>query len=234
VHVRTPQQERIVSFDEILVCAGRAPNVDEFGLAKAGVRYDAACGIVVDDYLKTTNPRVYAAGDVCMTHKFTHAADAAARLVIQNALFGMFGKKRASALTIPWCTYTDPEIAHVGLSERDAAERNIAIDTVIVEAKNMDRAMTDGETDGLLKVHVAKGSDRILGATLVGRNAGDIISEITLAVTNKIGLAKCTAVIHPYPTRAEMVKRAADQYNRTRLTPVVKRLMAWLLARQRR
>lgn len=233
VLVRTVEHERIVPFDEILVCTGRTPNMDNMGLDRAGVRFDAG-GIVVDDYLQTTNPHVFAAGDVCMTQKFTHAADATARIVIQNALFGMFGKKRASMLTIPWCTYTDPEIAHVGLSERDALKRNIAIDTIHVEMKSMDRAITDGERAGLLKIHVAKGTDRILGATLVGRNAGDIISEITLAMTNKIGLAKFAAVIHPYPTRAEIVKRAADQYNRTRLTPNVRRFLAWILARQRR
>ncbi|NUM53088.1 MAG: mercuric reductase [Candidatus Hydrogenedentes bacterium] len=226
--------QRAVESDAVLVCTGRVPNVEELGLDAAGVEFDPRSGVVVNDHLRTTNPRIFAAGDVCMQHKFTHAADAAARIVIQNALFGFLPKKRASALTIPWCTYTDPEVAHVGLNERDAQRRNIDIDTIRVEMKQIDRAITDDETAGLLKVHLARGSDRIAGATLVARGAGDIISELTVAMTNNIGLGKLANVIHPYPTRAEIVKRAADQYNRTRITPRVRRILEWILARQRK
>lgn len=231
--VRLAETLRVIEADAILVCIGRQPNVDGLGLEIASVRFDPGKGIEVNDNLRTSNPRIFAAGDVCMEHKFTHAADAAARIAIQNALFAILPKKRVSALTIPRCTYTDPEIAHVGVSERDASARGSAIDTFRVDMKHVDRAITDDETEGLLKVHLAKGTGRIAGATLVGRAAGDIISELTVAMSNNIGLGKLANAIHPYPTRAEIVKRAADQYNRTRLTPRMKRLIEWVLALQR-
>ncbi len=213
--------------DELLVAVGRAPNIEGLGLDAAGVMAGRA-GVVVDDFLRTRNPRILAAGDVCSAFKFTHAADALARIAIRNALF--FGRSRASALTIPWCTYTSPELAHVGLSRREAAERDIVIDTIRVPLGQVDRARLDGD-GGLLEVHLATGTDRILGATLVAHNAGDIIAELTLAVRAGIGLRRIAETIHPYPTQVEVVKRAADAYNRTRLTPRVrgamKRLLAW-------
>jgi pyruvate/2-oxoglutarate dehydrogenase complex dihydrolipoamide dehydrogenase (E3) component len=213
-------------FDAILVGVGRAPNVEGLNLEAAGVAYDKS-GVKVDDYLCTGNPRIYAAGDVCLAAKFTHTADAAARIVIQNALF--MGRKKASALTIPWCTYTDPEIAHVVVYEKDAIEKGIKVDTFVQEFKDLDRAILDGESGGLIKVHVRKGTDNILGATLVARHAGEMISELTLAITAKVGLGKIASTIHPYPTQAECIRRAADAYNRTRLTPAVKSLFArWL------
>ena len=181
----------------------------------------------VDDNLRTTNPRIFAAGDVCMAHKFTHAADFAARIVIQNALF--FGKKKLSALTMPWCTYTDPEIAHVGLYEHEAASRGLAVRTFSVALADVDRAITDGEEEGFVKIHVRKGSDEILGATIVARHAGEMISELTLAMVGKIGLGRIAGVIHPYPTQADAIRKAGDAYNRTRLTPVVKRLFSTFL-----
>jgi len=181
----------------------------------------------VNDYLQTSNPAIFAAGDICMNWKFTHAADAAARIVIQNTLFG--GRKKLSALTMPWCTYTDPEIAHVGMYERDAGEKGIEITTFMRELKDVDRAVTDGEEEGFVKILVQKGTDKILGATVVARHAGDMISELSLAMTAGIGLGKIAQTIHPYPTQAEAVKQAADAYNRTRLTPLVKKIFsAWL------
>jgi pyruvate/2-oxoglutarate dehydrogenase complex dihydrolipoamide dehydrogenase (E3) component len=215
-----------VEVDEILVGAGRVPNVDGLGLEAAGVQHDAQ-GVTVDDHLRTTNPRIYAAGDICMKHKFTHAADAAARLVIQNALF--LGRKRLSALTIPWCTFTDPEIAHVGLSEREAAARGIAMDTYLREFKDVDRAIADGEEEGFVKVHTRKGTDQILGATIVARHAGEMIGEVAVAMAGKIGVGRLAAVVHPYPTQAEAIRQVGDMYNRTRLTPFVKGLFErWL------
>jgi pyruvate/2-oxoglutarate dehydrogenase complex dihydrolipoamide dehydrogenase (E3) component len=215
-----------IEVDEILVGAGRVPNVDGLGLETAGVAHDAQ-GVKVDDQLRTTNPRIYAAGDICMEYKFTHAADAAARVVIQNALF--FGRKRLSALTIPWCTFTDPEIAHVGLYERDAAVRGIAVDTYVREFKDVDRAIADGEEEGFVKVHTRKGSDQILGATIVARHAGEMIGEVAVAMAGKIGLGRLAAVVHPYPTQAEAIRQVGDMYNRTRLTPFVKGLFErWL------
>jgi pyruvate/2-oxoglutarate dehydrogenase complex dihydrolipoamide dehydrogenase (E3) component len=185
----------------------------------------------VNDRLQTTNPSIYAAGDICLKYKFTHTADATARIVIQNALFG--GRKKLSALTIPWCTYTDPEIAHVGMYERDARERGIAIDTFVRPLNEVDRAIADGEEEGFVKVHVRKGTDEILGATIVARHAGEMISEITLAMVGNLGLRALTNVIHTYPTQAEAIKQAADAYNRTRLTPFVKRLFTRWLAWRR-
>jgi pyruvate/2-oxoglutarate dehydrogenase complex dihydrolipoamide dehydrogenase (E3) component/uncharacterized membrane protein YdjX (TVP38/TMEM64 family) len=218
--------------DRILVGVGRAPNLDGLGIEAAGVRHEPA-GIVVDDQLRTTNPRIYAAGDVASRFQFTHTADALARIVIQNALFGTFGRKKMSALTVPWCTYTTPEVAHVGLSEHDATARGIAVTTLTVPLREVDRAVLDGEDDGFLRVHLKKGSDRIVGATLVATHAGDMISELTLAMTAGIGLGAIAATIHPYPTQAEVMKKAADAYNRTRLTPTVKALFRWWLGRSR-
>jgi pyruvate/2-oxoglutarate dehydrogenase complex dihydrolipoamide dehydrogenase (E3) component len=215
-----------VVVDEILVAAGRTPNVERLNLEAAGVDYDGK-GIVVDDRLRTSNPNVYAAGDVAMRYRFTHAADAAARIVIQNALF--FGRKKVSALTVPWCTYTEPEVAHVGLYEEDARRQGIEAASFVRQLRDVDRAVTDGAEGGFVKVLVKKGSDKILGATIVASDAGNMISEVTLAMVGKVGLGAVAGVIHPYPTTAEAIKQLGDAYNRTRLTPFVKKLFkAWL------
>ncbi len=227
IHFEIEGNTDSLTVDEILVAAGRAANVEGLGLEAAGVRYDARKGVQVNDYLQTTNPKIFAAGDICMNYKFTHAADAAARIVIQNALFK--GSKRLSALTVPWCTYTDPEIAHVGLYERDAAQRGLEMDTYLISLKDVDRAVTDGEESGFVKIHVRKGKDKIVGATVVASHAGDMISEITLAMVGGISLGTISGVIHPYPTQAEAIKKAGDAYNRTRLTPFRKKVLArWL------
>lgn len=216
-----------VEVDQLLVAVGRAPNVDGLGLEAAGVAYDKKKGVEVNDRLQTTDSNIYAAGDICSKYKFTHAADFMARLVIQNALF--FGRAKASALTIPWATYTSPEIAHVGLSEHEAREQNIEIDTFTQPMAEVDRAILEGETAGFVKVHVAKGTDKILGATIVATNAGDMISEITLAMKAGLGLKIVGASIHPYPTQAEAIRKTGDLYSRTRLTPLVKSLFdKWL------
>ncbi|RJP19545.1 MAG: mercuric reductase [Candidatus Abyssobacteria bacterium SURF_5] len=231
LHLETEGRSETIAVDEILIGAGRAPNVEDLNLEAAGVRYDARSGVVVDDRLRTTNANIYAAGDVCLAHKFTHMADATARIVIQNALF--WGRKRLSALTVPWCTYTDPEIAHVGLYEKEAKERNIPVETFVRQFSEVDRAIADGEEEGLAKIHVQKGTDTILGATVVARHAGEMISEITLAMVNNLGLKAVANVIHPYPTQAESFKHIADAYNRTRLTPFVKKMFTLLLAFRR-
>jgi pyruvate/2-oxoglutarate dehydrogenase complex dihydrolipoamide dehydrogenase (E3) component len=181
--------------------------------------------------MRTTNRRIFAAGDVCMTQKFTHAADFAARTVIQNALF--FGRKRLSALNIPWCTYTDPEVAHVGLYARDAEERGIAIDTWTQSFADVDRAIAEGREEGFVRIHVKKGKDEIVGATIAGPGAGDLISEISVAMAGGLGLGALANVIHPYPTRADAIRAVAAQQVRTRLTPGVKRVFEWVLARTR-
>ncbi len=208
--------------DEILLTAGRTPNVSEIGLEAAGFEYDEARGIIVDDRMRTTNRRIFAAGDVASRFKFTHISDATARIVIRNALF--FGRDRMSALTVPWCTYTDPEVGHVGLYEREARQRGIAVKTFVQELRDVDRAVVDGEVSGFVKVHVRQGGDQIVGATVVATHAGEMLSELTLAISRGVGLGAMAAVIHPYPTQAEAVKKIADAYNRTRLTPRLKRL----------
>jgi pyruvate/2-oxoglutarate dehydrogenase complex dihydrolipoamide dehydrogenase (E3) component len=214
--------------DKLLVAVGRSPNVEGLGLEAAGVAYSKK-GIQVNDQLQTTQPNIYAAGDICSPYQFTHAADFMARTVIRNALF--FGRAKVSALTIPWCTYTEPEIAHVGLYPKQAAEQGIEVETFTRELAHVDRAILEGRTNGLVRVHVRKGSDKIAGATIVAQNAGDMIAEITLAMTNGLGLKQIAATIHPYPTQAEAVRQAGDAYNRTRLTPFAKKLfsrwMAW-------
>lgn len=218
--------------DQMLVGVGRAPNVDHLGLEAVGVEYDSRNGIKVDDRLRTTNMNIYAAGDCCMQHKFTHAADAAAQIVIQNALFG--GREKLSALNMPWCTYTSPEIAHVGIYEHDAADRGIETDSYKFEMAENDRAQAEGDTEGFVKVVVKKGTDKILGATIVAAHAGEMINEISIAMAAKMGLGKIGGVIHPYPTQSEAIKRAAGLYNQTRLTPLVAGLLKKWLTWQRR
>jgi len=223
---------RHVEVDEIFVGAGRLPNVNGLGLESAGVAYDPKSGIHVDDYLQSTNPRIFAAGDVCSPLQFTHLSDAHARIVIRNALF--FGRERVRRLAIPRCIYTEPEIAQVGLNAAEAAARAIAIRTFVQPLDAVDRALLDGETEGFAKVHVREGTDQIVGATIVAAHAGEMISELTLAMTAGIGLARIASAIHPYPTQAEAIKKIADAYNRTRLTPSRKRLLERLLAWRRR
>ncbi|MGQ9647256.1 MAG: mercuric reductase [Thermodesulfobacteriota bacterium] len=227
IHIECGDETETIVVDEILAGAGRAPNVEGLNLEAVGVKYDKREGVEVNENLQTTNPRIYAAGDICLKYKFTHTADATARIVIQNALF--LGRKKVSALTIPWCTYTDPEIAHVGMYERDAKEKGMDVETYVRALKEVDRAIADGEEEGFVKVHVRKGTDQILGATIVARHAGEMISEITLAIVGKLGLKTLSNVIHTYPTQAEAIKQVADAYNRTRLTPFFKRLFRrWL------
>ncbi|MDR3567245.1 MAG: mercuric reductase [Syntrophobacteraceae bacterium] len=217
--------------DEILLGVGRAPNVEGLNLEAAGVAYDVKAGVTVDDFLQTSNPRVYAAGDICLPYKFTHMADATARIVIQNALF--MGRKKLSELTISWTTYTDPEIAHVGMYEWQAKERGIEVDTFLKSFSEVDRAVIDSEESGFVKIHVKRGSDKILGATIVARHAGEMIGEIGLALVKGVGLGALANVIHPYPTQAEAIRQVADMYKRTRLTPFIESLLSfWLRLRR--
>jgi pyruvate/2-oxoglutarate dehydrogenase complex dihydrolipoamide dehydrogenase (E3) component len=211
----------VIEVDEILVATGRAPNVEGLNLEAANVTHVKA-GVTVNDHLRTTNPRIYAAGDICLPYKFTHLADATARIAIQNALFG--GRKKWTSLVVPWCTYTDPEIAHVGGTSGQVLTQRM---------ENVDRAILDDAPEGLLKLYLEK--DRILGATLVAPHAGEMVSELTLAITNGLRISAVAQTIHCYPTQAEIIKRAADAYNRTRLTPRVRKwLERWLRWSRRR
>ncbi len=222
-------QAGAVTVDEILVGAGRSPNVEGLNLEVVGVKSNSKKGIIVNDTLQTTNPHIYAVGDVCMQWKFTHAADAAARIVIQNALFSVFGlgRKKLSSLIMPWCTYTDPEVAHVGL-EPEAQDQGIKVDTLYVPLNQVDRAIVDGEVEGFAKVHVKQGTDKILGATIVARHAGEMINEITLTMTNNLGLSAIANTIHPYPTQAELIRKVANEHNLKRLTRFKPFSTAWL------
>lgn len=221
------REERV---DRLLVAAGRVANVAGLGLEAAGVAFTEK-GVTVNDRLQTTNPDVYAAGDVCSVFQFTHAADFMARLVLRNAFF--FGRAGVGSLTIPWCTYTDPEIARVGLIPAQAAEKGIAVETFTRPLAEVDRAVLAGETAGTVRIHVSRGSDRIVGATIVAPHAGDLIAEIALAMTHGLGLRRIAATIHPYPTFAEALRQAGDAWNRGRLTPRVKRWFSrWMALRR--
>ena len=215
-----------LAVDAILVATGRTPNIEGLDLDAAGVNHDRTC-VVVDDTLQTSNSRIYAAGDICMAWKFTHAAEDAARIAVRNALF--LGRRRLSTLTLPWCTYTDPEVAHVGMHEGQAVAQGVPVTTYTQRWTDVDRAVVDGEDDGFVRIHTRKGTDEILGATIVARHAGEMLGEVTLAMVGGLGLGTLANVIHPYPTQADAVRRVAFQYSMTRVTPFVKRLLrSWL------
>jgi pyruvate/2-oxoglutarate dehydrogenase complex dihydrolipoamide dehydrogenase (E3) component len=197
--------------DAILVAAGRAPNIEGLNLEAAGVAFDKH-GVTVTDRLQTTNPRVFAAGDVASRFKFTHAADATARIVVQNALF--FGRRRASALVVPWCTYTVPEVARVG--DIDGAAITVAMTDV-------DRAVLDGETEGFVRMHHDGG--RLRGCTIVAPHAGELIGHVAAVIRGGGTLSDLSAMIFPYPTYAEALRKTGDAYRRSLLTPGIKSLL---------
>ena len=230
--VRVVQNGRANEFavDQLLIAVGRAPNVVGLNLESVNVGYNKR-GVEVNDHMQTTNPNIYAAGDVCSKYQFTHAADFQARMVIQNALFaiGPFGRKKASDLVIPWATYTSPEVAHVGMYPADAKDAGIEIDTYIQSFEHIDRAILEGVEKGFVKVHTKKGTDKIVGATVVAENAGDLISEITVAMKNHIGLSGIGSTIHPYPTQAEAIRKLGDQFNKTKLTPFSAKVLKFLM-----
>jgi pyruvate/2-oxoglutarate dehydrogenase complex dihydrolipoamide dehydrogenase (E3) component len=221
-------ERRETACDAILVGVGRAPNVEDLGLEAAGVAYDRT-GVRVDDKLRTTNPRIFAAGDIAPSLKFTHLADAHAAIVIQNAFF--FGRARHTRLVVPWVTYTSPEIAHVGMYEQDARAAGQATQVITVPLHDVDRAILDGEEEGFLRLVLEAGKDRILGATLVAEHAGEMIGELALAITHRIGLGKIAATIRPYPTQGEVLKKAANQWRKGKLTPTVRKIFeVWFRA----
>lgn len=215
-------QKRKIAFDQILVAVGRAANVNGLDLEKAGVKFERR-GITVDSYLRTSQKHIYACGDVVGPYQFTHTADFQARLILRNALFP--GKSRIDYRVVPWCTFTEPEVARVGLNESDAKQKNISVDVYQYSLSDLDRAVCDREPEGFIKVLTRKETDQILGVTLVGSHAGDLLHELALAMHQKIGLKKVASMIHVYPTLAEVSKRIADTYQRTRLTETSKK---WL------
>ena len=225
--VQTGGQAVDIDSDAILVSAGRIPNADGLNLEAAGVAYTAT-GVTVNDFLQTTNPRIYAAGDISSRFKFTHTANALGRMAMINALF--WGRHRASRLIVPWCTYTDPEIAHVGLYEQQAKEQGYHVTTLTVPLAENDRAILDGEDEGFVRVHLKKGTDHILGATIVAAHAGDLLTYFTLLMTMGKGLSALSGPIYPYPTQSEVLKRLTNTHLQTKLTPAVKGLLRRLLA----
>ncbi|HEY9827945.1 MAG TPA: mercuric reductase [Stenomitos sp.] len=227
LHYRCNGNLQSVTVDEILVGVGRAPNVEGMNLEAAGITYDPTHGICVNDFLQTTNSRVYGAGDICMDWKFTHAADAAARLILKNMFFSPFGlgRLRLSQLVMPSVTFTDPEIAQVGLTATAAAQQGTAIRTITIPLDQVDRAIIDDEALGFVQIHHSPGSDQILGATVVARHGGEILTQLTAAMVGKVGLNKLSGVIHPYPTQSEGIKKAADAYRRALLTPRTRALL---------
>ena len=217
-----------IAVDEILVGVGRAPNVAGLGLEQAGVEFDTKIGVKVSSRLQTTNPRIYAAGDICFPYKFTHTADALAQIVIQNALFPHplgLGYASTDSLIIPWCTFTEPEIAHVGMYEADAKAKGMEVETFTFMLDEVDRAILDGEDQGFARVHVRRGTDKILGATLVAAHAGEMISEFTVVMRAGLGLSAITRTIHPYPTQAEVIKKVANAWRKNALTEGKKKIL---------
>ena len=205
-----------ITVDRLLVAAGRRANVEGLNLAAAGVELDGD-RIAVDDRLRTTNRRIYAAGDVCSRLPFTHNADAQARIAVRNALFAPTAGTRG--LAVPHCTYTDPEVAQVGRTEAQLTGEGVAFDRYLLEFGELDRARTAGRNDGFVELLTAGGGDRILGATIVGHDAGEQIAPLCVAMANGLGLGALGKAVLPYPTRAEYLRRLADRYARTRLTP---------------
>lgn len=199
-----------IEVDEILTGIGRLPAILGLNLEAAGVAYRPDSGIEVNDFLCTTNPRIFAAGDACLKQRFIDAAEASALIATHNALHR--GRARLSSLIIPWCTYTDPEIAHVGIYVREARERGIPVKTFTVPMHDVVRAIVDGEENGFVKIHVREGTDTILGATVVARHAGEMINGLSLAMVAGIGLTTMASVIHAYPTQAQAIKKAAQAY----------------------
>jgi pyruvate/2-oxoglutarate dehydrogenase complex dihydrolipoamide dehydrogenase (E3) component len=214
-----------IEVDCVLLAVGRRRNVENLNLEAAGVRYDRQAGIEVDRLLRTSNPDIYAAGDVCSKFQFTHIADAQARTVIRNALF--HGRARADRLLVPWCTYTQPELAHVGMTLAELEGTGRPFVRLRVEFGDLDRGRTDDATDGYAEVFVAGGSDRILGATLVGNDAGEQLAPLTMLMSTSLGLRRLATTIWPYPTRSEYLRRVADEYQRRRLSPWMRRALRW-------
>ena len=192
-------------------------------------------GLIVNEYLQTSQPHIYAAGDIAGSFQFTHLADAHARVVVRNILMPLqLLRQKTETAVLPWVTYTDPEIAHVGFGEREAQKSNIAYDLFVVPLEEVDRAVVESEEIGFARVLTAKDSDKILGVTIVGARAGDLIHEFVLAMKAGIGLGTIASTIHAYPTFAELARKTGDKYNRTRLTPRAKKVFTWLYKRTRR
>jgi pyruvate/2-oxoglutarate dehydrogenase complex dihydrolipoamide dehydrogenase (E3) component len=229
-------QQYDFTVDEILVGVGRTANVDGIGLEAVGVEYDKN-GVKVNGRLQTTNSRIFAAGDICSRYKFTHAADAMAQIVIQNALFPHplgLGYASVESLIMPWCTFTAPEVAHVGLYEKDAKEKGLEVETYTYQLDEVDRAILDGEDEGFARIHIQKGTDKIVGATIVAAHAGEMINEFSVLMKAGLGAKIIAGTIHPYPTQAEVNKKVVNLWRKAHFTLQTKNLLMRLFAWMRR
>ncbi len=228
------KEMQVITASRLLAAAGRTPNIERLGLDKAGV-VSGKRGVPVNAYLQTSRPHIYAAGDVTGPFQFTHMADAQARVIVRNILMPLrLLRQKMDYSAVPWCTYLSPEVATVGLNERAAKKKGVAYDLVTQKVDEVDRAVLESTESGFMKVLLAKGSDRILGATLVCEHAGELMQEVALAIKSGIGLGKIGSVIHAYPTYSELIRKAADKQNKTRLTPVARKVFSRLYARARR
>jgi pyruvate/2-oxoglutarate dehydrogenase complex dihydrolipoamide dehydrogenase (E3) component len=209
----------VIAGSHLLIAAGRAANVEGLGLEAAGVRLDQG-RLVVDDRLRTTNRNIYAIGDAAGGYQFTHVAEHHAGIVLRQAIFRMAWAKPSSV--VPWCTYTDPELARVGLSETEARQRGVAHRVYRFAFEEIDRARAEDETEGFAKI-VTNPKGRLLGAAIVGAHAGELIAEYVLALSKGMHASDLTGVIHAYPTLAQINRRVADQRLKEGLTPSSKR-----------
>jgi pyruvate/2-oxoglutarate dehydrogenase complex dihydrolipoamide dehydrogenase (E3) component/uncharacterized membrane protein YdjX (TVP38/TMEM64 family) len=214
-----------IPFDRILVAVGRRPNVKGFGLEELGVRLSERGTVETDGFLRTNVPNIFCAGDVAGPYQFTHTAGYQAWYASVNALFGDFKKFQVDYRVIPWCTFTDPEVARVGLNETEAKQQNIDHEVTLFELAELDRAIAEGETHGWVKIITPPGKDKILGVTIVGSHAGDLIAEYILAMKHGLGLNKILGTIHPYPTLAEANKMAAGEWKKAH---VPEKLLGWV------
>lgn len=222
-----------ISGAAILVAAGRQPNVENLNLPKAHVAFTEK-GVTVDDRLETTQPGIYAIGDVVGQLQFTHVADYHARIVIRNTLVPFsFLRQKIDYSVVPWCTYLDPEVATVGLTESSAKKRGVACDLIEQEMKAVDRAVLERAEAGFARVLVKPGTDEVLGATIVGEHAGELIQEFVLAMKHGIGLKEIASTIYGYPTFASLVLKTAEKLNKKRLTPRARSITSWLYRRAR-
>jgi len=212
--------EGALSVDALLVASGRSPRVNDLELEAAGIEYSAD-GVTVDDRLRTSNRRVYAAGDVCSRYKFTHAADAMARIVVRNALF--FGRARMSSLVIPWCTFTSPEVGRVGQAGDEAAANGA--EAITIPLSSVDRAVVDEATHGFVRLHHRRG--RIVGATVVAPDAGELIGVVATVMQYGGSLGDLSSVVFPYPTLSVAFRQAGDAYRRSSLTPTVRSVLQY-------
>jgi len=226
--------ERTFFADALLIAIGRNPNLQSLDLKSAGVDVNER-GVRVNDYLQTSQRDIYAVGDVIGPFLFTHMADAQARVVVRNIVAPFqFLRQKMDYSVVPWCTYVDPEVAHVGLCEKEARQENVDYDLFVVPLQDVDRAVVESEDAGFAKILTRKGSDKILGATIIAPHAGDLLHEFVLAMKAGVGLGTIASTIHAYPTFAELARKAGDKFNKTRLTPRAKKLFAWLYARARK